>query len=418
MRPLLRPVLLAIAGHAAAMSMACTAFKTTVGGHTFIGNNEDAWSINPQVRFEQGRNGGYGSIYFGHYNGHPLRVMVDQIGMNEMGLVMDGLSIQPKEVPAIQGRKSVPFDALMPMVLRSCADVRQAAAILRTTDNSWLRQSMLFLADRHGEYMIVEADTLILGNDPTYAVGNWRMSSCSDPDSIPIPRLQAGRALLAEGMDTSMFRAFEVLRAMKACRQRFGEGTLFSTLFDPAEGKAHLYFYHDFSEAVTFNLKDELAKGDHTVAMASLFGTRPEFDRLKGYLTPFHQRWLFWAMLALAGAAALAGCIALFLLGRALVARFSGKAAYFTTPLLLVPVSVAAIALLGVLLMKEGIYYFGPGDMAPFFAWLPLILCTCSAPLLWKAWTQRRIRTWPLVLGAITILPFLALLGYWGILWP
>ncbi|MCB0768276.1 MAG: hypothetical protein KDB95_13790, partial [Flavobacteriales bacterium] len=52
-----------------AMMSACTAFVVNRGGHTFIGNNEDAWSINAQVRFEQGREGGYGGVYFGHYNG-------------------------------------------------------------------------------------------------------------------------------------------------------------------------------------------------------------------------------------------------------------------------------------------------------------------------------------------------------------
>jgi len=72
---------------------ACTAFTVSHNGRTFIGYNEDAWSINANVRFEQGRDGGCGAIYFAHFNGHPMRAMSDQLGMNEAGLVFDGLVV-------------------------------------------------------------------------------------------------------------------------------------------------------------------------------------------------------------------------------------------------------------------------------------------------------------------------------------
>lgn len=67
--------------------LACTAFTTTHNGRTFIGCNEDPWSINANVRFERGRDGGYGTLYFANYNGHPTRTMADQLGMNEAALV-------------------------------------------------------------------------------------------------------------------------------------------------------------------------------------------------------------------------------------------------------------------------------------------------------------------------------------------
>lgn len=254
---------------------ACTAFKITHNGRTLIGNNEDAWSINSQVRFVPGHNGDYGAIYFDHFNGHPFRQMGPQLGMNEAGLVFDGLTIQPQHATPVPGRKQVHFDDLMPLLMRTCATVHEAAALMRNYDFSWLTRSMLFFADRNGDYLIVENDTMILGSEPTYAVGNWRMGTCSDPASIPIPRLQKGRALLAEGADASIEHGTAVLHSMIACRSKLGEGTVFSALFDPQQGEVHLFFYHDFSERVSFNLKDEFAKGDRTLEMASLFGTRP-----------------------------------------------------------------------------------------------------------------------------------------------
>ena len=59
-------------------SSACTLFKVTQGGRTMVGNNEDAWSINARIRFENGRPGEFGAVYLDHYNGSPLRRMIDQ----------------------------------------------------------------------------------------------------------------------------------------------------------------------------------------------------------------------------------------------------------------------------------------------------------------------------------------------------
>lgn len=417
--PLLRVALallpLLLAGRTAT---ACTAFVTTHNGRTFIGNNEDAWSITARVRFEQGRDGGYGAVYFGHFNGHPFRGMVDQIGMNEAGLVVDGLAIQPKHVAGVPGKKQVPFDALMPLLMRTCSDVNEVAALLRTTDNSWLTQSMLFIADRHGGYLIVENDTIVEGHGPWYAVGNWRMSSCSDPSTIPIPRLQEGRALLATGTGGSLEEARDVLARMAVCRRKMGEGTLFSTLFDPVEGRAHLYFYHDFSEAVTFDLHAELAKGDRTVAMASLFGVRPEFERLKAYITPFHQRWLFWGLVGLLVLTGIAGLWSLVVFVRSLFKRSERRGTTIMQALLAGMGCTLIIALLGVLLMQEGVYYFGLGDVSPLLAWLPIALALLLIALLIIRRKDRHKRVLPAGLGAAIMLPLLLLLTYWGMWWP
>ena len=205
---------------------------------------------------------------------------------------------------------------------------------------------------------------------------------------------------------------------MTACRDRMGEGTLFSVLFEPTTAKAHLYFYHDFSEVVTFDLKEELAKGDRTVDMATLFGPRPEYDRLIGYLTPFHHRWLFWTLLALAGIAGIVGCIALYHTVRAVIGRIRNKQVDHFTPIMAGLASAITITLIDVLLMQEGVYYFGLADVVTWFAWLPLVLFLFTAYLFHRAWAARMQRTWPLWCVATTLLPFLALLGYWGMLLP
>lgn len=394
---------------------ACTVYTTTHNGRTLIGNNEDAWSINAQVRFVQGRNGEYGAIYFDHFNGHPLRSMGPQLGINEAGLVFDGLTIQPQHATPVRGRKQVRFDELMPLLMRTCSTVHEAAAVLRVQDFSWLTRSMLFFADRNGDYLIVENDTMILGNDPDHAVGNWRMGKCTDPDAIPIPRLQAGRALLAAGTDASVEHGTAVLQSMVACRPKLGEGTLFSTLFDPQQGEVHLFFYHDFNERVTFHLKTELAKGDRRVEMASLFGARPEYDALVAYITPFHQGWLFRVLIGWAAMMGLVLLLSAVGLLRALVLRFRRHEGDLATPLLHAFAGVLALSLLGILLTQEGVYYFGLGDLHPLLTGAPLVLVLLLALLVRYTQGKRVLfRAVPVLLFA----PLIACLAYWGMLWP
>lgn len=396
---------------------ACTAFTVTHGGRTFIGCNEDAWSINANVRFEQGRDGQYGAIYFAHYNGHPMRAISDQMGMNEAGLVFDGLVLglgpikQRTNMPALETSDAIRH------IMRACANVQEVEAYLRTV-NTGPVVGQLFFCDAQGGYLVLEPDTLFTGNDPWYALGNWRMSTCSDPATIPIPRLQTGRQLLMNGAGATIESAEEVLSSMKVCRKNMGEGTLFSVLFDPTEAKARLYFYHDMRESVTFDLQEELAKGDRRIDMASLFGPRPEYDRLKSYLTPFHQRWLFWSMFGVAVLAGILGTVNLFqLLARALAklrCRFSGS---MITPVLSGLALSALIGLIGVLLMQETVYYFGLGSVHPALVWAPVLIAVLGCAFMWLS-KRNGTSSWMRVTIAALLLPMLLACSYWGMLMP
>ncbi|MBX2980596.1 MAG: hypothetical protein KF905_15015 [Flavobacteriales bacterium] len=406
-----------------AWSAACTAFTTSHNGRTFIGCNEDSWSINANVRFEQGlvtpgltRSRTYGTIYFANYNGHPTRAMADQLGMNEAGLVFDFLIVDHGPVKRRTGLPAVETSDAIRHIMRTCATVQEVEAYLRTV-NTGPAVGQLFICDAHGGYLVLEPDTLFTGNDPWFAVGNWRTSKCSDPSTIPIPRLQAGRQLLMNGNDGSLEDAENVLSTMTACRKKLGEGTLYSVLFDPAELKAHLYFYHDFSERITFDLQEDIAKGDRTVDMASLFGPRPEYDRLKSYITPFHQRWLFWALFGVAVLALIMGTVNLVQLISRSVATLRGrKSGSLITPVLSGLASATLIALIGVLLMQEGVFYFGLGFTHPALVWLPWVLMVLVGALMVLRYRELIARR-SLLGYALLYLPVIGLLGYWGMMW-
>lgn len=224
--------------------------------------------------------------------------------------------------------------------------------------------------------------------------------------------------MLAAGSGSTLEEARAVLARMAVCRKKMGEGTLFSTLFEPATGKAHLYFYHDFNEVVTFDIVEELAKGDRTVEMASLFGARPEFTRLQNYITPFHQRWLFWSLFGLMILAGFGGLWSAVALVRALFGRAERPGVAFAQAVLPGMGCTVVIGLIGVLLMQEGPYYFGLSDVSPLLAWLPMALTVLVIILLALRRLQQAPLMMPALLGTVIFLPLMLLLGYWGLWWP
>jgi hypothetical protein len=360
---------------------ACTFFKVTMDGVTMVGNNEDAWSIDPRIWFENGKQGEYGAVYLGQNNSTP------QGGMNEAGLMFDGLRSPPKSFPHTEGKAPIHFEDLVRRVLRSCANVHQATALIRTFDFSELNGAYLIFVDRSGEYLVVESDTLFTGNEAMYAVANFCISTCTDLDSVPSERYQRGRAMLAAGADTSLAFCTSVVDGMHACRKKLGEGTLYSNILDPQRGLVHLYFYHDYTQRRTFNLKDELAKGDHNLDMIALFPPNMEFAKLVAYRTPFHSKALLGFLLCTAAMALFFGVYCGTVLLIRAIARMRGrKSARPMLPLFVGATSSLIVFFLApTLLLNRGVYYFGMGDatdrISPLLRYLPLLLGVLAIPL-------------------------------------
>lgn len=403
---------------------ACTFFKVTVAGQTMVGNNEDAWSIDPRIWFENGKHREYGAVYLGQNNSTP------QGGMNEVGLMFDGLRSPAKSFAGNTGKPPIHFDDLARRVLRSCANVHEAAALIRTFDFGELNGAYLIFVDRNGEYLVVEADTLFTGNEATYAVTNFCVSTCTDLDSVPSERYQRGRAMLAAGADTSLAFCTSVVNGMHACRKKLGEGTLYSNILDPQRGLVYLYFYHDYSTLRTFDLKDELAKGDHSLNMVALFPPNAEFAKLVAYRTPFHSialRGFLWFAALVALVFGVYAGILLLLRG---IGRLRGKRNEQPLLPLLVGAACSLIVLFLVplLLISQAVFYFGLGDATdrihPALVYLPMLLCGFAAFLVlfaYRAWRSRAASLFArlsLSVHAFNAAVIAGLLSYWDLLLP
>jgi len=242
----------------------CTVYKITKNGKTFVGNNEDYWDANTRIWFEKGKTGEYGSMFVGLDN------LVAQGGMNEKGLAFDGFSVPERQIKKKPGRLKF-YPTLFKDVMKKCRDVDDVCALLGKYDMSPLNGGMLLYVEKSGKYLIVEADTMMMGNQETYLLSNFCPSQTPNVQDLNIPYYQKGRKMMEQRIDTSLNYLTQLSDTM---HQDFGKGfggTLYTTIYDLTNGTVNLYFYHDYSVTVKFTLKDELNKKDRIMVIPEMF---------------------------------------------------------------------------------------------------------------------------------------------------
>lgn len=252
-------------------------YKITMFGKTFVGNNEDFCDESTFIWFEKGKTTEYGSVFVGFHDLFP------QGGMNEKGLVFDAFSIKTSIVHKKPNKLPYYYD-LAKDILKKCQNVDEVYDMLYKYDISSLTSAMLLYVDKNGSYLIVEPDTMIKGNDSKYLLSNFCPSKTSDLNSVKIPFYQKGRKILDAKADTNITYLKSLSDAMHQDWKGMG-GTIYTTIYDVDDGKIYVYFFHDYKHQISFDLKDELAKGDHIIEMASIFPPNPKYERLKNYKT-------------------------------------------------------------------------------------------------------------------------------------
>jgi len=271
-------------------SHACSMCKVTINGRTYLGNNEDSWRMGSTVWFENGGEGKLGAVYFGYSDHFP------QGGMNEAGLAYDGLTTLPKPIKNIAGKKSVTSPTeFLKAIMQSCRTVEDVYkyAIQYNRQQHFNHGELLF-ADPSGNYLVMESDTIILGKNPTYIIANFCPSITSEKEKLNWARYGRGHQFIQNNTtDTNGFRyTLALTDTMHECREKLGDGTMYSFVADLQNKDISLYFYHDFSRPIKFNLTSELEKGDHQVDMVSMFPANKEFTALTSFKTPRNTIWI------------------------------------------------------------------------------------------------------------------------------
>jgi len=246
----------------AEVTQACTAFLATQGDTVLVGNNEDYFNPRTQVWFVPAEGGKLGRVYFGFDDFNP------QGGMNERGLFFDGFATAPRKVVRSAGKPAY-LGSLLDKVMSECATVAQVLAVFDRHNLEFLERAMLMFGDATGDSAIIEGDDVVRKQGWFQVVTNFYQSQ-TPAGQETCDRYQIAVRMLRESEEVSVPLCRRILAAVHA----EGESkTLYSNIYDLKRRIVHVYHFHNFENVVTFDLAEELKKGQHSFDLPALFPT-------------------------------------------------------------------------------------------------------------------------------------------------
>lgn len=398
-------------------NVACSMYKVTKNGKTMIGCNHDTWIETPRIWFETN---GYGAAFtgarFDGSNGYA-----PQSGMNEFGLTFTRLSsATPKNTADFSKRKQITNATLyLKDILHTCKTVDDVLKYVNQYDHSLFSNDVFIYIEKSGKYVIVEPYKTIVGNDAKYVLANFCPSEIKDFKKIKQERYNNGSIFLKNKLEVNIDFCTSLSDTMHVCRDKIGDGTLLTSIWDNKEGNVYIYFYHNYKSRVTFNLKTELQKGDHILDITELFPNNKEFQDLKDFKTPLNYKPIDYFLR--------------FTLVFFLFTAFYFLISYFRKPkdtfskikLLLFPLSLFLLFYMFVLAREINVYFFpapyndGTFSLATITSFLPYLLLLIIIPILILNKNILKQSTWSVFskflfsLNSFVYLILIVLFSYW-----
>jgi hypothetical protein len=398
-------------------------YKVTKDGKTFVGCNEDAWRTSPRIWFETaGKSAIYGAAFTGSRfdgsNGYA-----PQSGMNESGLSFSRLaSFTPRR--GTKGKKPPILNQtnFLKHVLHSCRTVEEVQRYVCQFDRSTFMEDVLIYIEKSGKYLIVEPYSTQIGYENTYVLSNFCPSITSQKEALKLNRYRKGIELLNSKVDTTLVFLRSLSDSMHVCRPKIGDGTLLTSIWNLNDGKIHLYFYHDYRKSRTFDLRDELQKGDHLFSIDDLFPINAEFEKLGTYITTKNTVWMMLSMMAFS-------FILFFLAVCFLISFMRKKDQNNYVKMLLSILGFVLSFYVFILCTHQNIFYFPApyedrfSKLVSLAAYVPNILGLIILPLIYWNFLVMKAKSWTFItrnLFLLNILIYVILLCfflYWRLFW-
>lgn len=251
----------------------CSMIKVTKNGITIVGNNEDQSNPNTRIWFESGKNGNYGVVYVGFDNLFP------QGGMNEAGLVYDGFTQSNRAIIDTVGKLKITSLDLQKKIMRECSTVEEVRSLISKYNISFMSAAVLRYVDKTGKYLYVDGDSLVIGAKDYFVQTNVRPY-----ENKKCWRFEKASRILENSYDTTINYVKSVMDSIHQ-ETKWG-GTLYSTVYDLKNNKVYLYHFYDYENVITFDIKEELKKGDRVLNIPDLFSTNIKGEK---YLTEYNR---------------------------------------------------------------------------------------------------------------------------------
>jgi len=406
--------------------LSCSMFKITIGDKTMVGCNEDAWRLTSRIWFENAtKKGNHGAAFTGSRS-IGNNQFAPQSGMNNVGLSFSRLTAyHPIEIDnPIEKRKPIsnPVSYLKD-ILHSCKTVKEVQQYIEGYDHSFFISDIFIYIDKNGDYLIVEPYSSKIGNNSYYVLSNFCPSITTNAENRKLAKYRNGEDFLRKHkLDTTLAFCTSLADTMHVCREKNGDGTLLSSIWDLKKGLVTLYFYHDYNYSIQYNLKEELLKGNHMIKIPALFPDNNEFERLTNYTTPFNTPFIRILLVFIGGFFFMSS---LFFFLSYLLKKSLDK--YRNLKLYYSVLGIIMTYYMFILATNIGIYYFNApyhhynNHLVSLSSYIPFLLLTAILPLLRynfkvvkdKSWSQISI----FLFTAHNII-YLILLGtfiYWGL---
>ena len=306
-------------------------------------------------------------------------------------------------------------------ILHTCKTVEEVRRYINQYNHSFFQQDVFIYIEKSGRYLIVEPYTTTIGNDAKYVLSNFCPSVTDDAYKNKLQRYHNGATFLKNKIDTTVSFCTALADTMHVCRKKLGDGTLLTSLWDLKNGIITLYFYHEYKHVAQFNLKSELAKGDHFLEISKLFPPNAEFQKLCNIKTPQANQTL-GNLLSMCSLVLLFS--ALFFFVTYFIRRSSTK--YSFVKLMVVALSIILTFYIFILYTNIAIFY----SSAPYqdykftiqtiAAYIPFLLLLLIIPFLrinFKVFKESswRFSKWLFAFTNLTYLTLLILFTYWGL---
>lgn len=244
-------------------ALACSVFTVADASGVYFGNNEDyvkpgyLWTV-------PARKGRLARICFGFED----RFM--QGGMNERGLCFDASALPEVTWEKPKGKPS--DRKLIERIMETCATVDEALAQFEAHHSPHLAKSQFMFADAGGAAAVVTGLpdgrlSVVRRSESALIMTNTRLEAAA----YRCPRYVRAEQVLDAGTPGLA----RVRDALAAIRQTGPACTVYSTIYEPAARRFHVYEYGDFSTVRSFDFDVLLAEGPHDTALAALFDSAP-----------------------------------------------------------------------------------------------------------------------------------------------
>jgi tetratricopeptide (TPR) repeat protein len=251
-------------------SYSCTIVMASGPGTALAGSNEDSYFPLTLLWFTPASEGNYARVTLGY------RLMTNSVqgGMNEMGLFVDGNALGSQGWVADPSKKGF-AGSILDYLLARFATVEEVKEFFRTYNVPDLDRARIPVMDRSGASMVVEwylGEVVFLEPEQSYQVATNFVGSAYKEKEKPGWRYNKA----VEVLDREASYSLETVRNALVASHQANEysQTVYSFICDLKKGEIHVYNYHDFSRSLTFNLKEEIQKGNQEHYLGQLFPER------------------------------------------------------------------------------------------------------------------------------------------------